>query len=143
MKLNQNGIDLIKNFEGLRLEAYLCPAKKITIGYGSTGSDIQLGMKWTQEQAESRLKNDVGTFSRQVRDVLKVVLNENQFSALVAFAYNLGIGTLRKSTLLVKLNAGDFAGVGEEILKYNKGGGKVLSGLVKRREAERALFYKE
>lgn len=142
MRLNQEGIDLIKQFEGLELEAYLCPAKKATIGYGSTGPDIKLGMKWTKEQAEQRLVNDLGTFSKGVRSLIKVVLNENQFSAIVAFAYNVGLGNLKSSTLLKKLNASDFQGAADELPKWNKAGGKVLKGLTRRREAERALFLK-
>lgn len=142
MRLNQEGIDLIKQFEGLELEAYICPAGKATLGYGSTGPDIKLGMKWTKEQAEERLKNDLGTFSKGVRNLIKVVLNENQFSAVVALAYNIGLGNFKSSTLLKKLNASDFAGAAAEFERWNKGGGKVLKGLVKRREAEKALFLK-
>ena len=142
MRLNQEGIDLIKQFEGLELEAYICPAGKVTLGYGSTGPDIKLGMKWTKEQAEDRLKNDLGTFSKGVRNLIKVVLNENQFSAVVALAYNIGLGNFKSSTLLKKLNASDFAGAAAEFERWNKGGGKVLKGLIKRREAEKALFLK-
>lgn len=142
MRLNQDGIDLIKQFEGLELEAYLCPAGKATLGYGSTGPDIKLGMKWTKEQAEDRLKNDLGTFSKGVRNLIKVVLNENQFSAVVALAYNIGLGNFKSSPLLKKLNANDFPGASAEFERWNKGGGKILKGLVKRREAEKTLFLK-
>lgn len=142
MRLNQEGIDLIKQFEGLELEAYICPAGVATLGYGSTGPDIKLGMKWTKAQAEDRLKNDLGTFSKGVRNLIKVVLNENQFSAVVALAYNIGLGNFKESTLLKKLNASDFAGTAAEFERWNKGGGRVLKGLVKRREAEKALFLK-
>jgi len=142
MRLNQDGIDLIKQFEGLELEAYTCPAGKATLGYGSTGPDIKLGMKWTKEQAEDRLKNDLGTFSKGVRNLIKVVLNENQFSAVVALAYNIGLGNFKNSTLLKKLNASDFPGAAAEFERWNKGGGRVLKGLVKRREAEKTLFLK-
>lgn len=142
MKTNQDGLSLIKSFEGLRLDAYLDSVGIPTIGYGSTGSDIKLGLKWTKQQAESRLEDDVYKFEKGVEACVKTRLNSNQFSALVCFAYNVGIGSLQKSTLLKKLNGGDTEGAADEFLRWNKAGGKVLAGLTRRREAERALFLK-
>lgn len=142
MKTNQDGLNLIKSFEGLRLEAYQDSVNIWTIGYGSTGPDIVKGLKWTQEQADSRLEDDVYKFEKGVEACVKTKINSNQFAALVCFAYNVGIGSLQKSTLLKKINSGDMNGAADEFLRWNKAGGKVLTGLSRRRTAERALFLK-
>lgn len=142
MKTNQDGLRLIKTFEGLRLDAYLDSVGIPTIGYGSTGPDIKLGLEWTHAQADTRLEEDVYRFENGVENCVKVKLNSNQFSALVCFAYNVGIGSLQRSTLLKKLNASDFSGAADEFLRWNKAGGKVLAGLTRRRKAERDLFLK-
>lgn len=140
--INKDGLDLIKSFEGLRLESYLCPAKVWTIGWGSTGSDIVPGLKWTEEQAEARLKKDLETFEKGVEGLIKVKVTDNQFSALVSFAYNIGLGALGRSTLMKTLNAGNYTDASNEFLRWNKAGGKELPGLTKRRQAERSLFLK-
>lgn len=142
MKTNQDGLDLIKSFEGLRLEAYQDSVGIWTIGFGSTGPEIVKGLKWTREQADSRLEEDVYKFEKGVAACVKVKLNTNQFSALVCFSYNVGTGSLQKSTLLKKLNAGDMASAADEFLRWNKAGGQVLTGLTRRRIAERELFIK-
>lgn len=131
--------ELIKSFEGLELEAYLCPADIWTIGYGHTGN-VKEGDSITKEEAEALLDKDLQTFRNGVKRLVKVPLNENQFGALVSFAYNLGLGSLQNSTLLKMLNAGDYTGAADQFLRWNKSGGKVLTGLVRRREAERAVF---
>ena len=144
MKISQTGINLIKQFEGCYLTAYLCPAKVWTIGYGTTGTvdgkAIGKGMKITKQKAEQLLRKDLEQFEKAVSAAVKVPINQNQFDALVSFSYNCGAGALRKSTLLRKLNQKDYKGAAEEFLKWNKGGGKVLAGLTRRREAERKLF---
>lgn len=136
---NKRGVDLIKDAEGLRLKAYSCPAGIPTIGFGSTGPDIKLGMVWNKEQADERLCKDLAKFERAVADLCPVT-TDNQFSALVSFAYNVGIGALEGSTLRRLHNTGDYAGATGQFGRWNKGGGKVLPGLIKRRAAEAALY---
>ena len=131
-KINEEGLKLIKDSEGLRLEAYKCAANVTTIGYGTTiypfSRQVKMGDTCTEEEAELYLRHDVGQFEDAVKDLIKVSLNQNQFSALVSFTYNLGAGNLKKSTLRQRLNEGDY-NVGNEFLKWNKAGGKVLNGL--------------
>jgi len=141
MSINASGLKLIKEFEGLRLKAYRCPAGVLTIGYGHTGG-VREGQVLTQEEAEELLKKDLLVFERGVRNYVKVPLTDNQFSALVSFSYNVGLGAFGKSTLLRKLNARDYNGAATEFAKWNKGGGKVLLGLTRRRTAEKELFLK-
>lgn len=139
MKLSQTGLDLIKKFEGCELKAYKCPAGIWTIGYGHTGKVTQ-GQTITQKQADELLEKDVQRFVDGVKRVVKVDINQNQFDALVSFAYNCGVDALKTSTLLKYLNAKQFDKAALEFDRWNKGGGKVLPGLVNRRAAERALF---
>jgi lysozyme len=140
MKCNKAGKDLIKKWEGLRLKAYLCPAGVPTIGYGHTG-DVKMGNKITEHQADVIFDLDLEKFEEGVTKLLKVPVNENQFAALVSFAYNVGLGALGKSTLLRLVNSGK--GLPElEFAKWTRGGGKVLPGLVKRRQEEALLFLK-
>lgn len=144
MKTSDRGIALIKAHEGLRLTAYTDPVGVWTIGYGHTTAagppKVERGMKITEAGADAILRQDLAKFERYVLDAVKVPLNQNEFDALVSFTFNLGPGNLRSSTLLRKLNAGDRAGAADEFLKWTRAGGKTLPGLVKRREAERALF---
>lgn len=147
MKTSDKGIALIKAHEGLRLEAYPDPAHGWavpTVGYGHTTAagppKVERGMRITEAGATEILRADLRKFERYVQDAVKVPLNQNQFDALVSFTFNLGPGNLRKSTLLRKLNARDYAGAADQFLVWNKAGGKVLNGLTKRRAAERALF---
>ena len=142
MNISQNGINLIKNFEGCRLEAYKCPAGVWTVGYGHTGSDVTQGTKITQEKAESLLKSDLTVHCNNVSKLVKVKLNQNQFDALVSFEYNIGYGNLSSSTLLKLLNQGDYTGAANQFDKWVYAGGKVLAGLQKRRKAEKELFLK-
>lgn len=133
-------LPLIRKWEGLRLSAYLCPAGVPTIGYGTTGPEVRIGMTWTKAQAEAALASDVTEFAREVRALVKVPVSPQQFAALVSLAYNIGTGALRKSTLLRLLNAGDYKGAGQQFDRWNKAGGKALAGLTKRRAEERRLF---
>lgn len=135
MNISQNGIDLIKKHEGCHLTAYLCPSGKWTIGYGHT-SKVKKGMQITQEQAEEYLRKDYESSEKAV-NALGRNLNQNQFDALVSFTFNCGAGNLKTLCHNRKLNV-----IAEKILLYNKGGGKVLNGLVKRRKEEQALFLK-
>lgn len=141
MKTSQNGIDLIKRFEGCRLTAYKCPAGKPTIGYGHT-EGVQMGQKITQAQADGFLRDDLAKFERAVMKYDRVYhWNQNQFDALVSFSFNLG--SIDGLTAEGKRTAKEISAA---ILKYNtakvNGAKKVLFGLTERRKAERALFLK-
>lgn len=147
MKTSNQGIALIKAHEGVRLTAYADPGKGWaipTIGYGHTSAAgppaVYKGMKITQAGADEILRRDLAKFEGYVNAAAKVPLTQAQFDALVSFTFNLGPGHLRSSTLLRKLNAGDYQGAADQFPAWNKSGGKVLPGLVKRRAAERALF---
>ena len=132
--------DIIKLYEGLRLQSYLCPALKWTIGWGHTGPEVHKGMVITEVEAEGLLTKDLTWAEASVGKEVKVVLNSNQASALSSFVFNLGTGAFTSSTLLKRLNAGEFEAVPLELLKWCHAGGKVLAGLRKRREAEGQLF---
>lgn len=144
MRASENGINLIKQFEGCRLTAYQDSVGVWTIGYGWTqaidGKPVAKGMVITQQKADDLLKQGVVQYENGVNSLVKVQLNQNQFDALVDFAYNLGVNALKGSTLLRKINAGDYAGAANEFTKWNKAGGKELAGLTRRREAEKSLF---
>ncbi len=144
MQTSDKGIALIKQFEGCKLTAYQDSVGVWTIGYGWTqpvdGKPIRAGMTIKQETAERLLKTGLVSYEGDVSRLVKVGLTQEQFDALVSFMYNLGTRSLSTSTLLRKLNAGDYAGAADEFLRWNKAGGKVLNGLTRRREAERALF---
>ena len=146
MKISQNGLNLIKEFEGLSLKPYLDVVNIPTIGWGNTyypdGKKVTMNDKPIDELKANEILEYIANkdFASFVSKVVKVPLNQNQFDALVSFAYNVGNGSLQNSTLLKKLNSGDYQGASNEFLRWNKSGGKVLSGLTKRREKERALF---
>ena len=143
--INQAGIDLVKKWEGFRAEAYRDAVGVWTIGYGTTamagvGIDPKPGMRITEEQAEEYLRKAVDKFAAQIRPAITAPINENEFAAFVSLAYNIGPGAFRKSSALRHFNAGDKAKAADSILLFNKAGGKVLRGLVNRRQEERALF---
>ena len=144
MQTSDKGIALIKEFEGCKLTAYQDSVGVWTIGYGWTqpldGKPIRAGMTIKQETAERLLKTGLVSYESDVSRLVKVGLTQGQFDALVSFTYNLGARSLSTSTLLRKINAGDYAGAADQFLRWNKAGGKVLKGLTRRREAERALF---
>lgn len=130
---------LIRRFEGLRLRAYFCPAGVLTCGYGSTGHDIKPDTVWTEEQAEKRMQSDAAVALAATRRLCPLLTN-NTLGAVADFTYNLGATRLAGSTLRKRLNAGDSAGAKAELRKWVRGGGKILPGLVLRREAEIALI---
>ena len=136
-------MNIIKQFEGCKLTAYQCPAGIWTIGWGSTGAGIKKGVKWSQAYADARLDEDIERFKSGVDSLVTVKLNKNQLDALTSFAYNLGLGALKRSTLLKVLNAGNFNEAANQFLRWDKANGKTLSGLTRRREAERNLFLSE
>ena len=138
-------LDLIKKFEGLSLKPYLDVVGIPTIGYGSTyyldGTKVSMNDKpITQELADKLLENVVNKFKADLMPLIKVTLNDNQMSSLLSFAYNLGVGALKKSTLLKRINEGNFEAAAEEFLKWSKAGGKQVPGLLRSRQEERALF---
>lgn len=146
-KIGKPGLNLIKSFEGLFLKPYLCPAKVPTIGYGTitypNGQKVALtDPEITESQAEEYLEHEINEKTSGVNKYVKIPISQNQFDALVSFAYNVGLGALQKSTLLKLLNAGDVSGAAEQFLRWNKAGGVELKGLTRRREAERSLFLK-
>ncbi|MDV2441526.1 lysozyme [Acinetobacter gerneri] len=146
MKTSNSGINLIKSFEGLRLKAYDDGVGVWTIGFGTikypNGVRVKKGDTCTETQAEQYLRNELIAFENAINRLVKVPLTQNQFDALVSFTYNLGETNLANSTLLKKLNAKDYKGTAAEFPRWNKAGGKVLNGLVKRRKAEMELFLK-
>lgn len=166
MKTNQAGIDLIKSFEGLmdgnpatiNLDPYLCPAGYWTVGWGHVLRDRagrmikgkeneHLARHWcptglTKEKCEILLKMDLPEYEKDVQRLITVKLNENQFSALVSFTFNLGEGNLEKSTLRAKLNQGNYLEAADEFEKWIMANGRKLAGLERRRKAEKELFLK-
>ncbi|MDT8208195.1 lysozyme [Serratia marcescens] len=144
MNISKNGIELIKRFEGLELEAYQDSVGVWTIGYGWTqavdGKKIAPGMKIDQATADRLLKCGVVQYEQGVNQLVKVRITQGQFDALVSFAYNLGLRSLSTSTLLRKLNNGDTQGAADEFGRWVNAGGKRLDGLVTRRAAERRMF---
>lgn len=145
MKASTNCLELIKSSEGFSAKPYLCPAGIPTIGYGSTryanGFAVSLKDAPISEQAAGDIMlATLQAYEDAVERYVQVPLNQNQFDALVDFAYNAGAQNLRTSTLAKKLNAGDYKGAAAEFPRWNMGGGKILTGLVTRRARERALF---
>lgn len=139
-EINKKGLELIQQYEGCQLQAYICPAGILTIGYGHTGPDVTRGQIITSSQADDLLRRDLLKFCQGVADKVKVTVSDNQFAALVCFAFNLGLGSLGGSTLLKLVNRGDFPGASMEFMKWNRSNGKELPGLTRRRNAERELF---
>lgn len=146
--INKATLDLVKEFEGLRLKAYPDPAtggEPITIGYGTTaaagvGIVPKLGMTITQAEAEAYLVKALESFAAKIRPKITAPINSNEFGAFLSLAYNIGPGAFAKSSALRKFNAGDKAGAANAILLWNKAGGRVMKGLERRRAAEAALF---
>ena len=147
-KPSSAAFDIIMTFEGLHkvtgadsVTAYPCPANVWTIGYGATGPGILPGVVWTKAQCEERLQDDVTEFSAGVAKLLgDSKTTQHQFDALVSLAFNIGLGGLTKSTVLRKHKAGDYAGAADAFAMWNKGGGRILPGLVRRRAAEAELY---
>ena len=137
--INQDGIDLIKQFEGLHLTPYLCPARVWTIGYGHTRTVFN-GQNITPEQADILLEEDLRLFERAVLRLVTVPLTDNQFSALVCFAFNVGTGNFASSELLTLLNRGWYDQVPVQLLRWDHANGEVMGGLARRRAAEGRLW---
>ncbi len=142
MKISKEGIALIKKFEGCKLEAYQDSVGVWTIGYGHT-KGVAEGLKITQEEAEAMLETELLEYEEYVETLVKVGLSQCQFDALVAWTYNLGPTNLKNSTMLTVLNQARYEDVSSEMKRWNKAGGEVLQGLVRRREAEALLFEGE
>ncbi|KAA1013225.1 lysozyme [Paraburkholderia panacisoli] len=143
MQVSPAGVALTKSMEGCSLTAYPDPASggsPFTCGYGHTGSDVKPGMTITQAKADAWLDYDIARSAQIVNSLVHVYLNQNQFDALVDFVFNVGAGNFRSSTLLRLVNAGSFAAAADQFPRWTQAAGKVMPGLVKRREAERALF---
>ena len=132
-------IDFLKGWESLRLSAYLDAVGVPTIGYGRT-ADVQMGDTCTAEQAEKWLRDEVDETWHAIDQFIRQTLAQHEMDAVVSLTYNVGVGAISKSTLLSRLNNGDFGSAADEFLRWNKAGGKVLAGLTKRRAAERAIF---
>ena len=139
MKTSNKGIDLIKKFEGCKLKAYKCPAGKLTIGYGHT-NNVRPDDVITEAQAVDLLLRDVLDCEGVINRLVTKTLNQGQFDACISFIFNLGAGNFQRSTLLRKINQGDFAGASREFSRWIYAGGKILNGLKKRREEEKQLF---
>lgn len=141
-----NGRSFIKGFESTKLDAYMCSARVWTIGTGTTvypnGIKVKRGDKCTQAQADQYFSHDLIKFEKAVNELVKVTTTQNQFDALVSFAYNVGVGALSDSTLLKALNGGFYKAAAAQFLRWNKAGGKVVAGLTRRRKAEMELFTK-
>ena len=141
--------EVIKDFEGFESKPYLCPANVPTIGYGSTmytnGERVTMDdPEITEEQAEAMLLDTIKGVEKQVKNVLEVKLPAHKLAALISFTYNVGIGNFANSTLLAWINSNpDFSRIPEQFRRWNKGGGRVLNGLIRRREAEVALWIGE
>ena len=148
MIVSKNGLDLIKEFESFKSKPYLCPSQKATIGFGSTyypdGKKVTLQDKEITEEKAFEILEYIANkdFGSNINKVVKVPLNQNQFDALVSFAYNIGNGNFNSSTLLRWLNQGNYKEASMQLLRWDKSKGIVLNGLTKRRKAEKALFDK-
>ena len=139
MQISEEGLALIKKYEGCELEAYLCPAKVWTIGYGHT-KDVKEGDQITKEEAEYMLQEEMIEYESYVNDMVDVELNQSQYDSLCAWVYNLGPTNFQSSTLLKVLNEEKYNEIPQQIKRWNKAGGEVLDGLIRRREAEALLF---
>ncbi|AFZ55570.1 glycoside hydrolase family protein [Cyanobacterium aponinum] len=143
-QVNQAGMELIKEFEVFRRNAYLCPAGVPTIGYGNTfypdGRKVKLGDTISHSEAEELFKITVDTFAKECDRLITVPVNDNQFSALVSFTFNVGVTAFRGSTLLRVLNQGNYQEAANQLLRWNRAGNRILEGLKRRRKAEKKLF---
>lgn len=148
MKISDEGLRLVRSFEGYhtRLKdgscaAYLCPARVPTIGWGTT-EGVKLGMVWTEAEATAALLREIAKFETAVNTSVTVEINQNEFDAMVSLAYNIGVAGFKRSSVLKRLNKGDRTGAARAFHMWNRGGGRVLKGLVSRRAREAALFLK-
>jgi len=146
MKMTKQGLDLVKDFEGFRAKAYRCPAGVWTIGYGHTSMagkpDVKPGMVISKAEGERILMNDLRVYEAGVRSAIKVNLTPNQYSACVSLCYNIGVGAFRRSSVARFCNRSQWKNAADAFALWNKAGGRVLPGLVRRRAAEASLFLK-
>jgi GH24 family phage-related lysozyme (muramidase) len=146
-QINEDGLRIIKDFEGLELTAYQDSVGVWTIGYGHTSMagppEVVPGMRISAAEAEKILRRDLDYFEQGVKDALTIEPHPDQFSAMVSFAFNVGLTAFRNSTLLRKHNAGDFAGAANEFPRWVYAGSQILPGLQRRRKAERALYLSQ
>lgn len=142
-KVSENGLNLLKQFDKVHLTAYKDTGKYYSIGYGHNGPSVKPGDTCTLEEAEATLRKDMEKYTKNVASKVKVPLTQNQLDALAVFAHNVGNGAFNKSTLLKKLNAGDYVGAANELDRWIHADGKALKGLAKRRDAEKQLFLKD
>lgn len=155
MRISTQGMDLIKRFEGIARKPYRCPAHLWTVGVGSVLYPEQIRLRdsrramrlkpeddrvWSDEEIDELFKHDLRRFERGVTRLIHRPLHQHQFDALVSFAFNLGNGALQSSTLRRKINRGDMEGASQEFKRWVRAGGRILKGLVRRREAETQLF---
>jgi lysozyme len=140
MRISDHGLALVARFEGLRLEAYRCPAGVWTIGYGHTGPEVGPGARVTAAEARALLRADLARFERAVAAAVGGALPQHRFDALVSFAFNVGEAAFRRSTVLKRVRAGRFEDVPSELMRWTRGGGRELPGLVARRRAEAKLW---
>lgn len=143
MEISSRGLDLIAQFEGFVDHIYKDAAGHPTIGYGhllKEGEERRFRGGITRSEGKSLLREDANVAERAVNSYVRVPLNQNQFDALVSFTFNVGSGNFRNSTLLKKLNNGDYKGASNEFLRWVRAGGRVLAGLQRRRNAERKMF---
>lgn len=138
-RVTDEALELIKRWEGLKLDAYLCPAGVLTIGYGST-NNVKAGQRITEAEAERLLRNDLARFEAAISRLVTVPLTDGQYGALVSWAFNVGEGAAKKSALVRRLNAGDYSAVPGELMRWNKVGRKEVAGLTNRRAAEAGLW---
>ena len=146
-QINEDGLLIVKSLEGLELEAYQDSVGVWTIGYGHTSMagppQVYPGMAISEAEAEQILRQDLNLFEGGVEDAVAISTHPDQFSAMVSFSFNVGLGAFRDSTLLRKHNGGDFAGAADEFLRWVYAGGQRLLGLERRRKAERALYLSQ
>jgi lysozyme len=144
MKISRAAINLIKKYEGLRLNAYRCSAGVWTIGYGHTSAagapEVTPGMKISKQEAEDIFEKDIQQFAKGVENLIKVSVSPNQFGAMVSLAFNIGLSAFKKSSVLRFVNQKRFDDAADAFLLWNKAKGKVLKGLVRRRAEEAELF---
>ena len=141
-KITQDGLDFIQDVEGCKLYAYLDTGGVWTIGVGHTGPEVVKGLTCSMEQALQWLKEDSEEAQEGIRRLVKGLLTQNQFNALVSFVFNVGVSAFSKSTMLKFINKGDFDGAAKEFTKWNKDNGKEILGLTKRRILEQSVFEK-
>ena len=139
MNISQEGLGLIKKFEGCELKAYRCAANVLTIGYGSI-KGVTENMQITKEEADKLLLHEMDEYEGYINDMVTVDLNQNQFDSLVSWVFNLGPSNLRSSTMLKVINENKLEEVPSQIKRWNKAAGQVKEGLIRRREAEALLF---